>query len=105
MTVDLDQNADWSRSAVRAEAMPTLISHGELHSLSLARPLLPAEWLAVQGWPTFNMGPEETRDLFASIPERWALSDKAVKDLCGNSIHLTVFHALIAWLLSVVAPE
>ena len=81
-------------------ALPTLISHGELHSLQLGRPLLAEEWFLSQGWPLYRYGPIETAALFEDVPARWKLSEKSLKDLCGNSIHLAICSALLAWILS-----
>ena len=104
MVADLDQNADFFRGSLRNEAIPTLISHGEWHSLSLCRPLLASEWLAVQGWPVFGLAPAESAELFEGVPQKWALTDAALKDVCGNSIHIALFNALSSWVLNIVVP-
>eukprot|EP00971_Amphidinium_carterae_P351654 6492212-Amphidinium_carterae.5 len=84
--------------------MGCLISHGECYSIALRRSLLGQEHLFVQGWPCWHC-PMHLAEMFAGVPDSWQLSQAALKDVAGNSIHLHVMHVLWMWLLGSIDPD
>ena len=101
MTYDLDQSLSFGHMDL-AGGLGTLISHGEIWSPRQRRALLGCEFLVAQGWPVFAHQHDELFG-FEHITA-WRCSDRQLKDLAGNSIHLSVMHILWMWLLGTFEP-
>jgi len=99
---DLDHNPGYGGMGISNE-LPTLISHGEYFSFSLARPLIGDEFFLAQGFPVHGFGPFP--EILADCFSDWGLTDAQIKDLAGNSVHLHVVYCLLLWILGTLSAE
>ena len=68
--VDLDQHPSHGPSC-RNDAVPTLISHGELYSMRQQRSATPEEWMLCQGWPLWDFAPQAIASIYENLPHSW----------------------------------
>lgn len=99
---DLEQNTPFA-PVMATNCLPCLISHGEYFSFHKGRSLIGCEFWMAQGFPMFGKGfrPEKFQSILDSAAAAGSRggADSHHKDLAGNSMHLDVLGALLAWVL------
>ena len=102
---DLEQNPGFGPAA--GNMMPTLVTHGLIHSFVRDRPLVPLEHLVAMGFNVFH--PLHNKEL-ALKPGLKNCSSAELKRMAGNAMYLPLVGVQILYLLSYVyrkppAPE